>query len=73
MLDLIDLNVAVDDDASDTEDENSVSINVGTDATNIIDRDEKLKDHESTEIKPRKEKPKRTILLAPSFFAAKKE
>ena len=42
-------------------------------ASSLTRREENVKSEESTERKPKKEKPKRKILLAPSFFAEKKE
>ena len=49
------------------------STSVDTMASSVAGGEGSAKNEESTERKPRKEKPKRKILLAPSFFVEKKE
>ena len=71
-MDLLDLNIAEGDDSNEPQGELS-GTSLVTEGSSVITKDVASKDEESTEKKPKKEKPKRTFLLAPSFFAAKKE
>ena len=71
-LELSSLNIAEGDVSNEPQGQIS-DTNFVEEGSSIMIRDFTIEDEESSERKPKKEKPKRNILLAPSFFAAKKE